>query len=117
MAYNITIGTLANGSVTADKATAAEGDTVTLTVTPEAGYRLADGSLKVSYGNGAAVSVSGGENTYTFLMPTANVTVTAEFEPVPASPGGDGTLRPKGQATRAEAAVMLTSFLSRPEEK
>lgn len=30
---------------------------------------------------------------------------------------GDGTLRPKGQATRAEAAVMLASFLSRPEEK
>ena len=69
---------ITNGTVTSDRATAPAGETVTLTVTPAAGYRLLPGSLRH---NGTAIDVTG--TTGTFTMPDANVTITAEFEPIP----------------------------------
>lgn len=63
-----------NGKVTADKAEAEIGDTVTLTVTPDAGWELK--TLSVIDTNGTPVVV---ENKQ-FVMPASNVTVTAEFE-------------------------------------
>ena len=76
--YAITLpATDANGNkVTADKASAAEGETVTLTVTPASEYQLKSGTLKVNNGD-VAISGSG---PYTFTMPAKPVTVTAEFE-------------------------------------
>lgn len=75
--YNVTIGALLNGSVTADCATATIGQVVTLTVTPSAGYRLKEGTLKVGKADGTgAVSVAEGK----FSMPAYDVLVTAEFE-------------------------------------
>lgn len=68
--YTITIDTMEHGSVTADKTTAKEGDTVKLTVTPEMGYRLVAGSLKMN-GN----TIEGNE----FKMPAKDVKITAEF--------------------------------------
>lgn len=44
--YKITVAETTNGTITADKQTAAEGETVTLTVTPDADYILKSGSLK-----------------------------------------------------------------------
>ena len=73
--YNVTIGPLSHGSVSAGLANAVEGATVTLTVTPDSGYFLTPGSLTVT--GGASVSDSG--NTYTFTMPAENVTVSAAF--------------------------------------
>lgn len=69
--YGITIATVQNGTVTADKATATEGETVTLTVKPDAGYHLK--------------SLMAGDKTltsapYTFTMPAREVTVSALFE-------------------------------------
>ena len=69
--YGITIATMQNGTVTADKATATEGETVTLTVKPDAGYHLK--------------SLMAGDKTltsapYTFTMPAKEVTVSALFE-------------------------------------
>lgn len=69
--YGITIATVQNGTVTADKATAAEGETVTLTVKPDAGYHLK--------------SLMAGDKTltrapYTFTMPAKEVKVSALFE-------------------------------------
>lgn len=72
--YTVTCNTATNGSVTADKATANYGDTVTLTVTPDAGYQLK--SLSVKDASDAAVTVT--DNAFT--MPASNVTVTATFE-------------------------------------
>ncbi|GGG16225.1 endo-beta-N-acetylglucosaminidase [Paenibacillus aceti] len=68
---DITIDAMLNGTVTADMATAKAGETVTLTVTPDVGYQLKPGSLKV---NGEAIF------TDTFTMPAKPVTITAEFE-------------------------------------
>lgn len=72
--YNVTIDTMSNGTVTADKAAAVEGETVNLTVTPDEGYRLVEGSLKV---NGAAITGS------SFMMPGEDAVVTATFEKIP----------------------------------
>ena len=73
--YSVTVNAATNGTVTADKETAAEGATVTLTVTPESGYELE--SLTVG-GTDVTAQVTNG--TYTFAMPAKNVTVTATFE-------------------------------------
>ncbi len=81
----ITILDCDNGRVEADKEMAAEGETVTLTVTPEKGYKLTEDSLKAAYTDSAGAEqtaeISTGEkNTFTFTMPAANVEVTAAFE-------------------------------------
>ncbi|GLX65778.1 hypothetical protein MU1_01220 [Paenibacillus glycanilyticus] len=66
-------GEIAGGSVTADKATAAEGETVALTITPDDGYSLS--WLKI---NGVEQTLASGSHVY--LMPDEDVVVTAEFE-------------------------------------
>lgn len=68
--YDITIGDLTDGTITADKTKAAAGDTVTLTVTPDDEKMLNPGSLK--YNNVAITGTS-------FIMPAADVTITGEF--------------------------------------
>ena len=75
--HSITIAEMVNGTVTADKATAVAGETVTLTVSPDEGYRLKSGSLM------AGDQVLSGN---TFIMPDQDVTVTALFEEVPVIP-------------------------------
>lgn len=60
-----------NGSLGSDKELAAPGEVVTVTVIPQAGFRLVAGSLKY---NGIAI-----EGT-TFIMPAASVTITGDFE-------------------------------------
>lgn len=80
-----------NGSVICDKTEAAEGETVTLTVTPDNGYELE--TLTVTTVDGepsgaplraplrANVDLTPGENgTYTFEMPAAPVTINATFK-------------------------------------
>ena len=62
-----------HGYIEIDKANAAEGEPVTITVKPNEGYQLKEGTLKV---NDGAITLTGN----TFKMPAANVTVTAEFE-------------------------------------
>jgi hypothetical protein len=69
--YTVTIAPMENGTVTADKDEAGEGETVTLTIEPGYGYKLVEGSLKY---NGEEISGT------TFDMPDKNVTITAEFE-------------------------------------
>ena len=70
--YNITIAEMQNGSVSADKAQAAKGEIVTLTVTPAEGYKIAD--VKVNN-----VSLNAVEGVYSFEMPEEDVTITASF--------------------------------------
>lgn len=101
--HAITIGELQNGKVTAAvngeaAETAEEGAKVTLTVAPAEGYQLKEGTLAATYqvpGEKATdepktekvvlTPVEGKEGEYTFTMPTADVTVTAEFEQIPAA--------------------------------
>lgn len=91
--YSITLPeSFEHGSVTCDKESAAEGETVTLTVTPANGYELETLTIATVDGNEpsgapllaprrANVDYTAGENgTYTFLMPAAPVTVNATFK-------------------------------------
>ena len=77
--YTVAVKGSKNGTVTADRKTAASGTTVTLTVKPNQGWTLE--TLIASNAGGKAVDltiVKVGEK-YTFQMPASNVTVTATF--------------------------------------
>ncbi len=76
--YTVNIDSAENGSVSADKNSSAQGDTVTLTVTPDEGYELS--SITVTTVGGQAVELADiGEGKYTFTMPASDVTVKATF--------------------------------------
>jgi hypothetical protein len=72
---------LSGGTINARPSSAEEGTTVTLTVTPDEGYVLKAGTLKYSY-DGADYTPEGSGSSFTFTMPAAEVTVSAEFNPV-----------------------------------
>ena len=102
--YNITVLESENGSVAADKTAAAEGEKVTLTITPAEGYELE--SLTVMNGE-TAVEVAA-DNTFT--MPAGNVVVSATFRKIPVTtytitvnPSDNGTVTP----SKTEAAEHL----------
>jgi hypothetical protein len=80
--FNITVDSpINNGKVESGFAAAFPGATVTLTVTPDAGFTLKSGSLKYSYG-GTNYIPEGSGPTYTFAMPASDVTVGAFFNKV-----------------------------------
>ncbi|UKK68638.1 InlB B-repeat-containing protein [Prevotella communis] len=81
------------------------GETVTLTVVPDAGYEYVDGSLSATnlVTNETIALTDQGDGTWTFTMPTANVAVSANFTAIdPIAPdsytvhfnanGGTGTM-------------------------
>ena len=128
--HAITIGELQNGKVTAAvngeaAETAEEGAKVTLTVAPAEGYRLKEGTLAATYqvpGEKATdepktekvvlTPVEGEEGEYTFTMPTADVTVTAEFEQTykveVAATLENGSVEPDKKIAAAGETVKLT---------
>ncbi len=74
--YSITVNPSENGSIVPDKTTANVGDLITLTVNPNATYKLRD--LIIKNGDSlVARQVKG--NTVTFTMPAGNVTISATF--------------------------------------
>lgn len=88
--YNVTVAdTVENGTVGVEQKTAAAKDVVTVSVTPNTNFKYTDGSLKATYTDGGTKkeindfkAVDGKENTYTFEMPAADVTVSAAFEEI-----------------------------------
>ncbi len=75
--YEVTLSpNLAGGFISANMGEAAEGETVTLTATPDEGYELDEWNVTTDNGT---VDVTDSEGIYTFEMPAANVTVTATF--------------------------------------
>ena len=75
--FAVTVQNGDGGTMTADKATAAAGETVTLTVVPNEGNELSE--PVVLWPSNIPV-IKTGDNTYTFTMPDCDVTVTADFE-------------------------------------
>lgn len=76
--YTVSVGSVQNGSVTVSPSRAEQGDTVTITVTPHAGYEL--DKLTVTGKNGGSVPLKNlGGGKYTFSMPGYAVTVQAVF--------------------------------------
>lgn len=109
----IMTGMYEHGTVTTDKTSAYEGETVTLTVTPDAGYHLAllylDDGQSISYSGRTAifpVQSSTDPSKYTFTCPattesSAALNVTATFEE-----GASLTIRvvPEGGGTYSVSA-------------
>lgn len=128
--HAINIGEMKNGAVTAavngEAAKTAEKDAeVTLTATPNEGYRLKAGTLAATYqvpGEKATdepktekvvlTPVEGKEGVYTFKMPAADVTVTAEFEQTykveVAATLENGKVKPDKDRAAAGETVQLT---------
>ncbi len=77
--YTVTIQPTDGGTITADKATANMGETVTLTVTPNEGYEF--DQLTVMNGE-TKVDVVAAEGNYTFVMPAGNVEITATYKAI-----------------------------------
>ena len=77
--YAIEVGKdIRNGTVTANRRYAERGDTVTITVKPDDGFKLDD--LTVTDKNGNELKLTDkGNGKYTFTMPGSKVTVSAEF--------------------------------------
>lgn len=71
--YTITIAASENGTVSASAEQAAAGTEITLTAEPDIGYELDALTVEDASGNTIAVTNN------SFIMPAANVTVTAEF--------------------------------------
>lgn len=77
----VSASTASNGKVSLDKSTAKKGDTVTVTVTPDAGYQL--DKLTVTDAKGKTVDVTDkGDGKYTFTMPDSKVTITPTFSKI-----------------------------------
>lgn len=78
-----------NGSVTVDPERARSGSRVTVTVTPDSGYKL--GELVVTNRDGKKLELTDkGNGQYTFTMPSGKVEVAAEFvKEVEVSPFAD----------------------------
>ena len=77
----VSASTASNGKVSLDKSTAKKGDTVTVTVTPDAGYQL--DKLTITDAKGKTVDVTKkSDGKYTFTMPEGKVTVTPTFSKI-----------------------------------
>ncbi|MDO4281267.1 MAG: leucine-rich repeat protein, partial [Peptococcaceae bacterium] len=75
--YAIAIDQADNGSIAADKS-AVKGKVVTITATPDAGYKV--DAVTVTTRAGKRVSVTANaDGTYSFTMPASTVTISASF--------------------------------------
>ena len=92
--YLISVSQAEGGVVTANPTAAKKGDTVTLTVSPEDGYELAELTVTDFWGKDVALTANG-DGTYTFTMPASQVEIEATFtqtgEPEPELPFTDVT--------------------------
>ena len=132
-----------NGTVTANRRYAERGDTVTITVKPDDGFKLDD--LTVTDKNGKELKLTDkGNGKYTFTMPAGKVTVSATFAPektaadyfadVPANSYyadavlwaakngitggiGNGLFGPNQPCTRAQIVTFLWRAAGSPEPK
>ena len=104
----INIGTIENGSVTADLSEATVGTTVTLTVTPAEDCRL----VEVTVNDGAVELTKVDDTTYTFVMPNAEVSVNATFEKIPhnitVNTSENGTVDSDKETATKDETVTLT---------
>ena len=85
--YAVSAPSAKNGDVTVSPKNAAKGDTVTITVTPDSGYKV--DKVTVTNANGNTITVTDkGNGKYTFTMPASKVTITPTFVKIAQQPTG-----------------------------
>jgi hypothetical protein len=108
LSYAIIIDASAHGTVTASASSATAGSTVTLTVTPDAGYVLYELRVTRSGTSYTFENFYGAGNTRTFTMPAYGVNASATFQPATYQPAWNAALALIESATftltQAEAA-------------
>lgn len=83
--YKVTTSAVNNGGVNASPSNAEKGATITLTLSPDKGYKL--DKLTVIDGSGKSVSiVKKSDTVYTFTMPASAVTVGVSYVKATATP-------------------------------
>ncbi len=81
--FDVTVRRISNGSVTADPAKAEPETSVTLTVSPDEGYKLTSLTVTDDDENEVpTIPVEGQPAKYTFTMPASDVDVSASFEEI-----------------------------------
>ena len=76
--FTITINAPKGGTITTNRTKADKGDEIIVTVTPDSGYQMTDGSLTYSLAvaGGETVKITGNR----FTMPAGNVIITCKWE-------------------------------------
>jgi hypothetical protein len=84
--YSITVSAPTGGTITPNRTKANAGDTITVTVTPNAGMQMVSGSLTytIAVAGGATVNITGN----TFTMPENDVSLTCRWETATATTNG-----------------------------
>lgn len=77
-AYKISINAPKGGTITTNRTKADKGDEIIVTVTPDSGYQMAEGSLTYSLAvaGGETVKITGNR----FTMPAGDVSITCKWE-------------------------------------
>lgn len=118
--YDLTKGTETNGTFVLSTSTAQYQDTVTVTCTPDPGYKVST----VEYGSATATKSPSDDNVWTFVMPAADTTVSVTFAKndnaitLSANPTGSGTVTAYSAATGGSSQTTYqigTTFYLRAE--
>ena len=105
--YNVTVAAVSNGTVTANKTTAAAGETVTLTATPASGATF---DRWIVYKTGNVTSTIAVSNNK-FTMPAYDVTVAALFRAGSTGTGtGTNTTLTIGSGTSTNAYIPTYAY-------
>jgi LPXTG-motif cell wall-anchored protein len=76
--FDVNIADTTNGTVRVSSAHTSAGTQVTVTATPDSGYRLSTLTVTDAAGNSCSLGAAN-DDTYVFTMPAASVTVKATF--------------------------------------
>lgn len=106
------VSPVTGGSAQVDKAQVAFGEIITLTATPEEGYKLSGATFKDGNGNTIKVNVdvSWDSDVLTFAMPNSSVTVTPVFTQNYSAEGGLFVNMPKFGMKTIDIPAGVTSF-------
>lgn len=111
--YSVTADSaITGGSVAADPTSGAPGDTITVTVTPDSGKQLAADSLRYTADSGDYTAIGVTEGVYSFVMPEADVTVTAQFADIQVPEAPDDAIPPVEEAIDEIPALVPMAIVS-----
>ena len=112
--YVVNIAATENGTVEADKATATEGETVSVTVTPAEGFMVDQAYWTANEENHEIEEPEEG-NQATFTMPAADVTITVTFkeiedEPIVVPTVANASFEADGEKAASNGAIEMTGW-------
>lgn len=109
--HTVSTGAETHGKFTVSPTSAAQGDTVTVTTTPDSGYEV--DTVTYTPKDGSVTTISGSNNIYTFTMPASDVTVNVTFkESVPPAELESVTLTANPAEVTVGDSITLTATVA-----